>query len=85
MKVDIPVATQAPHNEEVETQHEVQPESIEETLEVNRMTQNLEAPVQPNDSQTTILGQPIEETIVNASSWLEWMMGGQPKVVGTSN
>jgi hypothetical protein len=43
MKVDTPAAVQAPQNEEVETQQEVQPESTEATLEVNRTTQNLEA------------------------------------------
>jgi hypothetical protein len=85
MKVDMKVAMQAPQNEEVETQQEVHPKSIKAALEVNRMTQNLEVEVQPDESQTTISGQPTEETIVNASSWLEWLMGEQLKVFGTSN
>jgi hypothetical protein len=33
----------------------------------------------------TISGQPAEETTTNASAWPEWMMGEQPKVVGTLN
>jgi hypothetical protein len=63
-----------PQNKEVETQQEVQPKSNEETLEVNETTQNLEAAVQPDESQNTILGQPIEETTTNASAWPEWLM-----------
>jgi hypothetical protein len=51
----------------------VQPESIEETMEVNEMTQNPEATVEPNESQITISGQPMEETVENASAWLEWL------------
>jgi hypothetical protein len=54
-------------------------------LEVNKMTQNLEATVQPEELKITILGQPAEERASNASFWLEWLMGEQPKVVGTSN
>jgi hypothetical protein len=85
MKVDTPAVAQVPQNEEVETQQEVQPKSTEAALEVNRTTQNLEAPVQPDESQMTISGQPTEETTANASAWPEWLMGEQPEVVGTLN
>jgi hypothetical protein len=85
MKEDTPAAAQAPKNEELETPQEVQTESTKATLEVKETTQNMEALVQPDDSQTTISGQPTEETAANASAWLEWMMGEQPEVAGTSN
>jgi hypothetical protein len=68
MKVDTPAAAQVPQNEEVEIQQEVQPESTEEALEFNGTAQNLEAAVQPDESQTTISGQPVEDTIANASA-----------------
>jgi hypothetical protein len=63
----------------------VQLESTKEPLEVNGMAQNMEVPVQSDESQTTVSGQPIEETTANASAWPEWLMGKQPKVVVTSN
>jgi hypothetical protein len=63
----------------------VQPESTEATLEVNGMTQNMETIVKPNELQMTISGQPTEETTANASAWLGWMMGEQPKVARTLN
>jgi hypothetical protein len=85
MKVDTPIAAQAPQNEEGETQHEVHPKSTEAVLEVNRTTQNLEAPAQPVESQMTISGQPVEEITANASAWPKWLMGKQLEVVGTSN
>jgi hypothetical protein len=69
----------------VETQQEEQPERTKAALEVNKTTQNLEATVQPDDSQMTISGQPIEETIANALAWTEWLIGEQTKVVITSN
>ena len=59
--------------------------SIEVALEVNGTTQNLEALAQLDESQATISGQLVEETTVNASAWPKWLMGEQPKVVGTSN
>jgi hypothetical protein len=84
MKVDTPVVTQEPQNEKAETQKEVQPESTEAALEVNGMAQNLEATVQPDESQMTLLGQPVGETIEDASAWPEWLTGEQPEAVGTS-
>jgi hypothetical protein len=50
MKEDMPAVVQAPQNEESETPQEVQPESIEEALEVNKTTQNLGEAVQPDES-----------------------------------
>jgi hypothetical protein len=85
MKVDTPVVAQEPQNEEVETQKEVQPESTEAALEVNEMTQNLEAAVEPDGSQTTISGQPVGETTEDASAWPEWLIGEKPEAVGPSN
>jgi hypothetical protein len=55
----------------VETQKEVQPEITEAALEVNGTTQNLGAPVQLGESQTTISGQPVEENTANALAWPE--------------
>jgi hypothetical protein len=40
------------------------------------MAQNLEAAVQPDESQMTLLGQPAGETIEDASAWPEWLTGG---------
>jgi hypothetical protein len=85
MKVDTPATVQAPQNEEVETQKEVQPETTEVAMEVNETTQNLESPVQPDESQMTISGEPAEETTAISSAWLEWLMGEQPEVARTSN
>jgi hypothetical protein len=51
MKVDTPTAAQGPQNEEVETQQEVQPKITEAALEINETTQNLEAPMQPDESK----------------------------------
>jgi hypothetical protein len=85
MKVDTLAAAQAPQNEEVETQQKVQLESTEASLEVNRMTRNIEVAVQLNEPQMTISGQPTEKTAANALAWPEWQMGEQPKFVGTSN
>jgi hypothetical protein len=42
-------------------------------------------PTQPAESQTTILGQTIEDITANASAWLEWLMGEQLEVIVTSN
>ena len=58
MEEDMQAEAQEPQNEEVEPQQEVQPESTKEALEVNRTTQNLEGPSQPDESKTTISGQP---------------------------
>jgi hypothetical protein len=85
MKEDTPAAAQEPQNEEAETQWEVQPESTEAVMEVNRMTQNLGAAVQPDESQIPSLGQPTEETTGTTSAWPEWLTGEQPGVAGTSN
>jgi hypothetical protein len=41
---------QEPQNEEEETQQEIQPENTEAVVEVNKMTQNLGAAVQPDKS-----------------------------------
>jgi hypothetical protein len=51
----------------------LQQKRTEATLEANEMTQNPEATVEPNESQITISGQPMEETVENASAWLEWL------------
>jgi hypothetical protein len=85
MKEDMPAVTQEPQNEEAETQREVQPESTEAAMEVNGMTQNLGAEVQPDESQAPSLGQPTEETTGTTSAWPEWLTGEKPGVVGTSN
>jgi hypothetical protein len=85
MKEDTPAAAQEPQNEEAETQWEVQPESTQAAMEVNGMTQNLGATVQPDESQAPSLGQPTEETTGTTSAWPEWLMGEQSEVVGTSN
>jgi hypothetical protein len=69
MKEDMLTTTQTPQNEEPETPQEVQAESTKAALEVNRTTQNLEALAQLDESQTTISGQPTEETAANASAW----------------
>jgi hypothetical protein len=63
----------------------VQPESTEAALEFNKMTQNLEAAVQPDELQTTISDKPTEETTANALAWPKCFMGELPKVVETSN
>jgi hypothetical protein len=46
----------------------MQTESTEATSEVNGTTQNLEAAVQPDESQMTISGQTVGETIADASA-----------------
>jgi hypothetical protein len=69
MKVDTPAATQQPKSHKVETQKEVQLESIEEALEFNGTTQNPEATVEPDGSQTTILEHLAGETVEDASTW----------------
>jgi hypothetical protein len=84
MKVNMSEAMQEPQNKEAETQKEVQPESTEESLEVNKTTLNMEATVEPNESQMTISCQPARETTEDTSVWLEWLMGEQLKAAGTS-
>jgi hypothetical protein len=85
MKVDMPAAAQEPQSQEAETQKEVQPESTEAALEVNGMTQNLEAAVEPDESQMTISEHPAGETTEDVSAWPEWLMEEQPEAAGTSS
>jgi hypothetical protein len=85
MKVDTPTVTQQHQRQEEETQKEEKSESIEAALEANRKAQNPETTVEPDGSQTSISEQPARETVEYASAWPEWLMGEQPKVVGTLN
>jgi hypothetical protein len=63
----------------------VQLESTEASLEVNGMTQNPEAAVEPDGSQMNISEHPVGEITEDASAWLECLRGEQSKAVGTSS
>jgi hypothetical protein len=85
MSIDTLAAAQEPQNQEVETMKEMQPEHTKSTPKVNGMTPNSEAPVEPNESQTTISEHPVGEKGEDVLAWLEWVMKEQPEATRTSS
>jgi hypothetical protein len=58
--IDIPAEVHKPQNQDVETLKEVQLENTEAPLKVNGTTPNMEATVEPDESQTTVSDHPLE-------------------------
>jgi hypothetical protein len=82
-KEDTPSAVQEPQNEEAQTQREVQPKITEAIMEVNEMTKNMGATVQPDGSEVPNLGQKTEEITGTTSGWPELLIGEQSVVART--
>jgi hypothetical protein len=49
------------------------------------MALNLEAAVEPDESQTTVSEHPLEGIVEDVIGWSEWYIGEQLKVIGTSS
>jgi len=68
MSQEILAKVKEPQNQEEETLKEMQPEHIEAAPKVNGMVPKLTTTVEPNESQTTILGHPTGETVEDVSA-----------------
>jgi hypothetical protein len=83
--IDIPAKVWEPQNHDAKTLKEVQPENIEVAPEVNGMVPNLEAAVQPDESQMIISYHPPEGMVEYVTGCPEWYFEEQPEFVGTSS
>jgi hypothetical protein len=63
---------------------EAQPENSEEAPRVNGTKMNLEAAVEPDESQTTVSEHPPEVTVEDVTNCLEWYSEAQMTVTRTS-
>jgi hypothetical protein len=85
MNVDMSTEAQEPQNQDAETLKEVQPENTEAAPRVNGTMLNLEATVEPDESQTIVSDHPLEGTIEDVPGWSEWYAKEQPEATGTSS
>ena len=63
----------------------MQLENIEAPSKANETVPNQEPAIEPNESQTTISNYPQEGMVEDVTGWLEWFIGEQSEVAGTSS